>query len=136
MILIAELEKPYTTKDRADFIIVYNNQQGCEIRETETVLQAWGYTEEEQAQKDHEIISQFSLTKREVFLALYQDKGVTPEQIKAQIQSPEALIEFEYATDYYRGNPLVEAIGQALGYTSDELDYLFLNKRLPEREGE
>lgn len=136
MILIAEMKKPYTTKERADFVIVYSNQQGCEIRETETALQAWGYTEEEQAQKDREIIAQFSLTKREVFLALYQDKGVTPEQIKAQIQNPEALIEFEYATDYYRGNPLVEAIGQTLGYTSDELDYLFVNKRLPESEGE
>lgn len=85
----------------------------------------------EQAQKERERINKLSLTKREVFLALYRDKGITPEQIKAQITTPEGLIEFEYANDYFRGNPLIGAIGASLGYTSDDLDYLFENKELP-----
>ena len=84
--------------------------------------------EDEQVQKEREKINQLSLTKREVFLALYKDKGITPEQIKAQIKSPEALIEFEYANDYYRGNPLIDVIGQTLGYTSEQMDELFINK--------
>lgn len=75
-----------------------------------------------------------SLTKREVFLALYKDKGITPEQLKAQITDPEALIEFEYASDYFRGNPLINQIGMMLGYSSDDLDYLFEHKQLPEVE--
>jgi hypothetical protein len=87
--------------------------------------------EEEEDQKERERIANLSLTKRDVFLALYKDKGITPEQIKAQIQDPEALIEFEYASSYYRGNPLIDAIGQALGYTKEQLDYLFEHKELP-----
>ena len=86
--------------------------------------------EQEEAQKERARINQLSLTKREVFLALYKDKGITPEQIKAQITSPEALIEFEYASEYFRGNPLIDLIGQTLGYTSEQLDYLFENKEL------
>lgn len=88
----------------------------------------------EKAKDDAEKLAMLSLTKREVFLALYRDKGVTPEQIKAQITDPEALIEFEYATEYYRGNPLINQIGAMLGYTVDELDYLFIHKELPSSE--
>lgn len=87
--------------------------------------------EEEKARRERERLNQLSLTKREVFLALYQDKGITPEQIKAQLTEPEALIEFEYANDYFRGNPLIDLIGQSLGYTSSQLDYLFEHKELP-----
>ena len=86
--------------------------------------------EEEQIQKKREALNGLSLTKREVFLALYKDKGITPEQIKAQITNPEVLIEFEYANDYFRGNPLINLIGQSLGYTSEQLDYLFEHKEL------
>lgn len=85
--------------------------------------------EAEEAKK--QAILQSSLTKREVFLALYKDKGVTPEQIRAQITDEEALIEFDYAERYYRGNPLINNIGIALGYSSDDLDYLFQNGELP-----
>ncbi len=87
---------------------------------------------DEFAQKERERVNMLSLTKREVFLALYKDKGITPEQIRAQITTPEALIEFDYANDYYRGNPLINLIGQALGYSTEQLDYLFVNKSLPD----
>lgn len=86
--------------------------------------------EEEQSRKRREYLNGLSLTKREVFLALYKDKGIMPEQIKSQITNPEALIEFEYANDYFRGNPLINLIGQSLGYTSEQLDYLFEHKEL------
>lgn len=127
----ATLKKPYTEEARINFIVEQNHQQGYEIRETETTLEAWGYTEEEKEQQERERLNKLSLTKREVFLALYRDKGITPEQLKAQIQDAEALIEFEYATEYYRGNPLINQIGALLGYTSQDMDYLFENKELP-----
>lgn len=81
--------------------------------------------EEEKEQQEQERISKLSLTKREVFLALYADKGITPEQIRAQITDPAALIEFDYAERYYRGNVLIDLIGQKLGYTKQQLDTLF-----------
>lgn len=85
---------------------------------------------------ERERIGKLSLTKREVFLALFNAKGITPEQVRASITDTAALIEFDYATEYFRGNPLIDAIGAQLGYTSDDLDYLFENKVLPQKEEE
>ena len=84
--------------------------------------EAW---EEKQAQKERERIAKLKLTKREVFLGLYQAKQVTPEMIKAQLTDPMALIEFEYANDYFRGNPLIDIVGGALGITPEQLDKFF-----------
>lgn len=84
--------------------------------------------EAQKAKEEAMRIAQLSLTKREVFLAIYQDKTITPEQIRAQITDQQALIEFDYAEKYYRGNPLIDILGQALGYTKEQLDYLFKNK--------
>lgn len=76
-----------------------------------------------------------SLTKREVFLALYRDKGITPEQIRSMIvDNQEALIEFDYANDYYRFNPLINSIGTSLGYSEEDIDYLFINKEFKKQE--
>lgn len=47
----AELLKPYTEQERIGFIVQYNHKLGYEIRETDTALQALGYTEEEQAEQ-------------------------------------------------------------------------------------
>ncbi len=125
------LQKPYTENERMDFIVQYNHNLGYEINETENEVQALGYTEEELNQMKTERIAQLKLTKREVFLALYKDLGITPEQIKAGISDALALIEFEYANEYYRGNPLIDIIGESLGYSKEQLDYLFENKELP-----
>ena len=46
----AHLTKPYTENQRIDFIVQYNHNLGYKIEETETHLNAMGYTEEEQAQ--------------------------------------------------------------------------------------
>jgi len=83
---------------------------------------------EKSTKAEAERIAKLSLTKREVFLAIYQDKLITPEQIRAQITDPAALIEFDYAEKYYRGNPLIDILGASLGYTKEQLDYLFENK--------
>lgn len=82
-------------------------------------------TDEEKELEERERIAKLKLTKREVFLGLYQAKGITPDMIKAQITDPQALIEFEYANDYYRGNPLIDVIGAQLGITSEQLDNFF-----------
>lgn len=43
----ATLNKPYQEQERLDFIVAQNHTNGYEIKETETALEAWGYTEEE-----------------------------------------------------------------------------------------
>ena len=125
MEIITTLNKPCTEEERENFIVWYNHNQGLIIEETETEIRALGYTEEEKAQRERERIGNLKLTKREVFLGLFQAKGITPDMIKAQIQDPAALIEFEYANDYFRGNPLIDIIGAQLGITSEQLDKFF-----------
>ena len=87
--------------------------------------EAW---EEKQTQKERERLSLLSMTKREMFLGLYQAKEITPDMLKSQITDPQALIEFEYANDYYRGNPLIDVIGAKLGFTTEQLDKFFETK--------
>ena len=84
--------------------------------------------EAKEAQKERERLILLSMTKREMFLGLYQAKGITPDMLKAQITDPQALIEFEYANDYYRGNPLIDVIGAKLGFTTEQLDRFFETK--------
>ena len=132
--MIYELIEPYTENEKIDFIVKYNHRMGYEIKKENDKLIAKEMTEEEKSAQEKKRLATLSLTKREVFLALYKAKGITPEQIKAQITEPEALIEFEYANEYYRGNPLIDLIGTKLGYSSQDLDYLFQNKKLPEQE--
>lgn len=48
----ATLQKPYVEKDRLDFIIEQNHKNGYEVKETETALEAWGYTAEEIAEQE------------------------------------------------------------------------------------
>ena len=116
---------------------LYNLDESVET-DDEYVLEGEEYVikdaawEERERQREQERIAKLSLTKREVFLALFRDKGITPEQLKAQITDPEALIEFDYATEYFRGNPLINQIGVMLGYTTEQLDYLFEHKELPQ----
>lgn len=91
----------------------------------------------EQAEKERERIMNLSLTKADVLLALYQDKGLSPDDIKAMLKDNiPALIKFDYASYYYRGDEVVIALGTALGYTAEEMDYLFENKKFPENQTE
>lgn len=83
-----------------------------------------------------------TLTPADVERALYKAKGMDFEDLKALIvaQIPtidiKALsIEFR-AKDFYRGAEaggmrLFDIVGALLGYSSDDMDYLFLNKELP-----
>lgn len=41
----AKLNKPYIEEQRMSFIVEYNHNNGYEIKETETALEACGYIE-------------------------------------------------------------------------------------------
>lgn len=141
----ATLQKPYTDEERMDFIVNYNHNQGYEIRETETALEAWGYTEEEKEQQERERLDTLTLTPADVERALYKSKSMDFEDLKALIVQAlptvdiKALsIEFR-AKDFYRGAVangmrLFDVVGALLGYTPEDMDYLFENKELPEKD--
>lgn len=140
--VIKKKQKTHTetiTEEVAELLIADENYYVCYKNNWTDKTVNENY-EEEKAQKERQRLDMLSLTKREVFLALYKDKGITPDQLRAQIQDTEALIEFDYANDYFRGNPLINSIGAMLGYTPSELDYLFEYKNFPqptaETEGE
>ena len=129
----AELKKPYTEEQRIKFIVEQNHKLGYSIEEQTTKLVALGFTQEELNQEERNRKDMLALTRCDVLKALYQAKGITPNDIKALLKdNVEALIELEYAQNFYRGHPMIKAIGEQLGFTSDDLDYLFENKKFKE----
>ena len=94
-------------------------------------------TEEEKIQEETKRIAMLKLTRGDVFRALLLAKGVTREQIKAQLEAMPmttqeeqikrelALIDFDEALDFYRGNSLIDTVGLGLGLTSQQLDEFF-----------
>lgn len=98
-----------------------------DLRQTEEYL-------EKQAQKERERIAKLSLTRGDVFRGLLRAKQATRAQIRAMIENNEtmtmlqkemALIDFDEALNFYRGNPLIDTLGTTLGITSRQLDNFF-----------
>lgn len=101
--------------------------------------------EQEAQQRRREKLDQLTLTPADVERALYRAKDMDFEDLKAliaermpNIDIKGLAIEFR-AKDFYRGATaghlrLFDAIGQLLGYTSEDMDYLFQNGTLPEND--
>ena len=124
-IKVAEKYENFITTEYEDYTL-YNNKYM--YANNEIVLNP-NY-EQEEKEKEEERIQQLSLTKRDLLLALFDDKGITPEQLKANLDD-RGKIEFDYAEKYYRFNPLIDSVGLSLGYTKAQLDYLFEHKEFP-----
>lgn len=100
--------------------------------------------EEIKKQKRRQELDALTLTPADVERALYKAKGMDFEDLKALIaqQLPNIdlkglAIEFR-AKDFYRGAQangirLFDVVGQLLGYSEVDMDFLFLNGKLPER---
>lgn len=101
--------------------------------------------EEEKRQKERQRLDRLTLTPADVERALYNAKAMDFDDLKALIAEKiptidmKALaIEFR-ARDFYRGAMagdirLFDVVGALIGYTSEDMDYLFENKELPEKE--
>lgn len=122
----AELFKPYTDEQRIDFIVEQNHQQGYEIRETETALEAWGYAEEEKEEQEQERIGNLQCTKR-VFVLMLEQLGLDYfEQLEPAINNNrQAKLEWELCVELQRKNPLLDQLASQFGITSKQLDDLF-----------
>lgn len=142
----ATLQKPYTESQRTGFVVKYNHQLGYNIEETETELQALGYTAEEIALQEAERVAKLFLTGADVERGIYQAKGMDFEDIIALVeQLAQTIIDEETgeviqqgididvkalkielkANHFYRGNPYVNAVGSLLGFTEEMLDKFF-----------
>ncbi len=141
-----KLEKPYSEKEKIDFIVDYNHNQGLNIEETETALYALQPNEimvdnepvadsdfeSKQAQAEAERVAHLSLTPADVERGIYKATGKDFEdivQMVTQLQ-PQGLdikalkIELK-ANHFYRGNPYVSVVGELLGFTPEQLDEFF-----------
>ena len=140
----SELKQPYTEKERINFIVEQNHKNGYEIRETEKALEAWGYTEDEKQQQERQRLDFLILTPSDVERALYYSplqmdfndlKALIAEKAP-QIDLKGLAIEFR-ANNFYRGavdkdgNRIIDIVGAILGYTPEDMDYLFEHKQLP-----
>ena len=120
---------------------------GLEIQETDRPIIDFEFAdtpewEEEQARKEREKLDGLALTPSDVERALYKAKGMDFDDLKAliaqrapQLDLKALAIEFR-ANNFYRGVEvggmrLIDAVGKMLGYSPEDMDYLFEHKELP-----
>ena len=82
--------------------------------------------------KEKEKIENLFLTRADVERAIYESKGINFDDILNLVKNmPEIdlkALKIELnANNFYRGNVYVNKIGQILGFTEKQLDYLFEN---------
>ena len=98
-------------------------------------------TKEEIAQRKREYLDNLELTASDVERAIYEAKGMDFEDL-VQFVIDSELVGFDVkrlkielkANHFVRKHPYINMIGSMLGYTPDDMDYLFENKRFPIKE--
>lgn len=92
--------------------------------------------EQEKTKKERERLDNLSMTRGDVFEALILAKGLGKTQIRAMIEKAKLeditkalyLNRFDEALEFYRGYPIFDMLGQALGITGEMLDKFFETK--------
>lgn len=98
--------------------------------------------EEDQKKEQRKILDEMTLTPADVERALYKAKGMDFEDLKLFISQNNPDIDIKAiaielkAKDFYRGaifgnTRIFDVIGAMLGYSTEDIDYLFENKCLP-----
>jgi hypothetical protein len=91
-------------------------------------------TDEEKELEEKERIAMLSLTRGDVFRGLLLARGITRLMLRGMIENNEqltevqkemALIDFDEALNFYRGNALIDTVGLALGIEPAQLDCFF-----------
>ena len=123
-----------------DTITMMPQYKGLEVKEVQEGYVIYDFElmtveekEEKEAQKERERLNMLSMTRGDVFEALILAKGLTKPQIRAMIEQAELdtvtkalyLNRFDEALEFYRGYPIFDMLGQALGITSEMLDKFF-----------
>ena len=145
----ATLQKPYTENQRMDFIVDNNHKLGYEIKEAETELQAWGYTEEEKEEQEYERIQALFMTRSDFFDGMIMAFGLDSKELRVivenvlnsinvtPVQIRVALNNYDNALNFYRKHTLFVLINNVqipinettyLLFTSDIWDKFFDTK--------
>ena len=114
------------------------------IEETDveyTLVDGVYITADEAKTKEREYVAMLSLTAADVERAIYKAKGMDFDDIISVVTElqPEGLdikalkIELK-ANHFYRGNPYIDIVGTILGFSQEQLDYLFKNGCFEEQE--
>lgn len=130
MELKAKLDKPYNLKQRIDFIAEQNNALGYEIRETDTELQAWGYTEEELAERHQEWVNNLTMTPLD-FIKVLMSLGLTLEQVNEFLESHlEVKMQLTYCNSVYCGvvKSFLPITIEGVKITPEMAEQAFINK--------
>ena len=130
MELKAKLNKPYNLKQRIDFIAEQNNALGYEIRETETALEAWGYTEEELEQRRQDEINNLTMTPLD-FIKVLMSLGLSLEQVNAFLESHlDIKMQLTYCNSVYCGvvKSFLPITIEGVTITPEMAEQAFINK--------
>ena len=131
-------------KQRLQNTVLFTPQyQSLEIKETEEGYVIYDFElmtveemEAKEARKERERLDNLSMTRGDVFEALILAKGLGKAQIRAMIEQSELdtvtkalyLNRFDEALEFYRGYPIFDMLGEALGITGAMLDKFFETK--------
>lgn len=123
-----------------DTIAFMPQYEGLEIKEVEEGYVIYDFElmtveemEAKETQKERERLNNLSMTRGDVFEALILAKGLGKVQIRSMIEQAELdtvtkalyLNRFDEALEFYRGYPIFDMLGQALGITGEMLDKFF-----------
>lgn len=145
-----KLQKPYSKKQRADFVCTYKNKHIVEDDNFIYAIEPWEQIingevvdnskeyEAQKAQEEHERIAMLKLTGADVERAIYKVKGIDfddiiimLQQIQSSAKSSQPIIDIKAlkielkANKFYRGNEYIDKIGTFLGFTTQQLDSFF-----------
>ena len=99
----AVLKRPYTENERIDFIVQQNHKNGYEIKETETSLEAWGYTDEEKEREERERLNHLTCTALDI-ATLIKTLGMTDAEILQFLNAnPSIQLQLTLCKDVYSG---------------------------------
>lgn len=108
----ATLNKPYTEKERCDFIVAQNHNNGYEIRETDEALEAWGYDDAEKLEQKKAQVRGVREQYFKIYVDYYQEKPLLWAELTEQNQQYIAdyriyLKDYpESSPDWYERNPM------------------------------
>ena len=99
----AELRKPYTDKQRIDFIVQQNHKNGYEIKEQADKIVALGKTQEEIVKEQEERLNHLTCTALDI-VTLIKTLGLTDSEIIQFLNSnPSLQLQLTLCKDVYCG---------------------------------
>ena len=133
------LIKGYSTNfEEFQNTVINSEYSQLEIQETERSIVNFEFADTpeyiaEQERLEQERIQELTISKTNLFKAIYLVKGLTPQDIRGRIelmpneqQRVLALIDFDNAKDFYRKHPLFGDFALSLGFSKEDIDNIFI----------